>query len=913
MILKDLRKSRVFKKDKLKIVLVSYFILTFSGLVFLGTLFFQTSFWDNKKNDFIKRIHLNGVYNYKYIPNIIYSTITNFTGKIETINININQKNKLILEKNRKEKIFNSDVIFETAKANLTDSKGKRYSTDIRLKGDRPIHYNNIETSSYKVNLDKNNFIYGMKSFSIQKPRIRNYINEWIFHELSGELNLVKLKYEFINLKINGEDKGLYVVEEGFSNNLIERNSRRAGPIFGLHEDFPYGSFKEAKLDPYQKKYWTKSSNLDLYLIAKNKILDFKERNKTINGVLDIKKWADYFALCDLLYTHHGYVPKSVKFYYNPVSALIEPIPFDGHKMPGYNYHKVIDEVYNKRTVFDRVFLPDKWFKNFFLENNGEINTIFFTEYLKSLEKITDSKFIDNFLEKKIKHINQINAKIYLDSFVLDYPTTRSDGIGIYYFDKNEIYNRATFLKSRFSPILQEIFVEDTSEYLSISNKSYINERLAVKEIHCDKKLNGKFTNHNILVDENVKFGEQKIKKPKIYDQDNNKILLICKSLLLEDKINNKIYKKQIDINFKAKKNDTFESKNFLKYFSINKNFLFLKNNNTIINENIYIPPFYTVILKQGQKINLIDNAFIFSDSNFIAKGTSENKISILGTKDNFGGGIIIRNSDNNEFKFVEFQYLKGLDFLNKTEGFNLNPNGYIQTLKKDDSENIYINKFISNPDYSNYNFEYRIYGALNFYNSKIKLNNLAFKNIASEDALNIINSKFTVNNCEFLNIFSDAIDVDFSQGKILNSKFKYILNDAIDLSGSTVSIKNIDSSFVEDKTISSGENSKANISNLIVNKAFIGIANKDGSEITAYNIILNDVEVPFTAYIKKPAYNKSKMSAKKIKIINSRIDYLISKDQILILENKKKRKNLSNKKILKIIYEQDKTLLNKI
>ena len=41
-----------------------------------------------------------------------------------------------------------------------------------------------------------------MKSFSIQKPRIRNYINEWIFHELSGELNLVKLKYDFIDLKI---------------------------------------------------------------------------------------------------------------------------------------------------------------------------------------------------------------------------------------------------------------------------------------------------------------------------------------------------------------------------------------------------------------------------------------------------------------------------------------------------------------------------------------------------------------------------------------------------------------------------------------------------------------------------------------------------------------------------------------
>ena len=97
---------------------------------------------------------MNGVYNYKYIPNIIYLIITHSRGKIETLNININQK-QANFRKNRKEKILNRDLVFETAKANLTDSNGKRYSTDIRLKGDRPIHYNDIETSSYKVNLDK--------------------------------------------------------------------------------------------------------------------------------------------------------------------------------------------------------------------------------------------------------------------------------------------------------------------------------------------------------------------------------------------------------------------------------------------------------------------------------------------------------------------------------------------------------------------------------------------------------------------------------------------------------------------------------------------------------------------------------------------------------------------------------------
>ena len=79
-------------------------------------------------------------------------------------------------------------------------------------------------------------------------------------------------------------------------------------------EDFSYNSFSDAKLDPYQKNYWSKPENIDLYLVAKSKLLDFKNKNKPLHEILDVKKWANYFAICDLLYTHHGYAPKSVKF-----------------------------------------------------------------------------------------------------------------------------------------------------------------------------------------------------------------------------------------------------------------------------------------------------------------------------------------------------------------------------------------------------------------------------------------------------------------------------------------------------------------------------------------------------------------------------------------------------------------------
>ena len=87
---------------------------------------------------------------------------------------------------------FENIIILETTRKKATEAgalqildniptveaeffKNKKLSGDIRLKGDRDVHYADKEKSSYKVELNKNHYINGMKKFSIQKPRIRNY------------------------------------------------------------------------------------------------------------------------------------------------------------------------------------------------------------------------------------------------------------------------------------------------------------------------------------------------------------------------------------------------------------------------------------------------------------------------------------------------------------------------------------------------------------------------------------------------------------------------------------------------------------------------------------------------------------------------------------------------------------------
>jgi hypothetical protein len=103
----------------------------------------------------------------------------------------------------------------------------------------------------------KNNRIWGLEEFSIQKPITRNYTYEYLFHKFLEEAGLLSLKYFFVNLYFNDENRGLYAVEESFSKELLERQKKRNGPIFGLDEEIS-NVYPNVHYDLYSSKFWLK-------------------------------------------------------------------------------------------------------------------------------------------------------------------------------------------------------------------------------------------------------------------------------------------------------------------------------------------------------------------------------------------------------------------------------------------------------------------------------------------------------------------------------------------------------------------------------------------------------------------------------------------------------------------------------
>ena len=111
-----------------------------------------------------------------------------------------NQRDQVIKETKDKGRVDNITFKFNEYKAKLNVS-GKKIPVKIRLKGDRQIHWKDKKKSSYRIKIRGKNRFNGLKEFSLQKPRARNYIYEWIFHELNSETkDTISLKYEFFEL-----------------------------------------------------------------------------------------------------------------------------------------------------------------------------------------------------------------------------------------------------------------------------------------------------------------------------------------------------------------------------------------------------------------------------------------------------------------------------------------------------------------------------------------------------------------------------------------------------------------------------------------------------------------------------------------------------------------------------------------
>ena len=95
----------------------------------------------------------------------------------------------------------------------------------------------------------------------------------------------------------------------------------------------------------------------------------------------------------DLTGSYHGSLAKSVKFFYNPTTALFEPIGYDLHKGAGiFSNFILIDFLQEANVECSYICDHKEWFYRFLKLENGELNYLFLEKYIKYLTEFSDEK-----------------------------------------------------------------------------------------------------------------------------------------------------------------------------------------------------------------------------------------------------------------------------------------------------------------------------------------------------------------------------------------------------------------------------------------------------------------------------------------------------------------------------------------
>jgi hypothetical protein len=469
----------LFNKKVALLLGIFLLIIIFMGGILSGLLF--SKFFGSIDNPSQKTIQLMHALGFKALKDIrtrfegikkenIRIPINYFKGKFSNpkqLYIDTDFKDYKTLEYKRQQALelgflHSSEEDFVPAIIRLED---KELNAKIRLKGDLPDHFEG-DKWSFRIKIKGDNTLFGLESFSIQDPGTRNYLNEWVYHQILKKEKILHLKYEFIEVIFNGDNKGIYALEEHFDKQLMTSNKLREGVIIkfnenevweeildqGVQSELDY--FYTAEILSFQNKTVSENPILsDQFKTARNLLDGFRKKLFTTEEVFNVEKLAKSLAINTLIGSSHGSRWHNVRFYYNPLTSKLEPIGWDQYA--GGNSWDILNEYISQED--DLIF----WWDLLFEEET------FKQKYFQELERLSNESYLDElFLELK-SEIEENTNILRKDDF-------------LYYFSKEPYYRNQKQIKERLK-YFQELSNEDTKSIkldnfiLSNTNLSELN------------------------------------------------------------------------------------------------------------------------------------------------------------------------------------------------------------------------------------------------------------------------------------------------------------------------------------------------------------------------------------------------------------------------------------------------------
>ena len=784
--------------------------------------------------------------------------ISNYSNSIganpEKISIEIRQKDFKFLEKTRETALERNLIINnidgEFVPATL-EYQGKKMQIKLRLKGHMTDHLQDNKWS-FRIKVEDKNSFMGMKRFSIQHPGTRGYVYEWIYHELMKRENIITLRYKFINISINGRDWGIYAVEESFDKELLENNNRKKGPIIRFDPDLywvdrynevlhkkptaEFASYYSANLEVFEENEVINDSLQKNYYLKALALVDgLRNKKLSVDQVFDLERLAKFHAITDLVGGEHSLDWSDTKYYYNPVTGKLEPISYESftdfplREIAGTYKYVELDS--SKENY-------DDWHTALFS------NPVFFKEYVKNLERVSDKKYLDVFFKSINKELNSNLSILYKE-----FPYKKFDKES--YYENQEIIHKILSPPQTFYSYFKHCLNNQISlqiggieslpveiKSISIGNK---NSLPLVPIILPSKQRNAAVTFKDYLfpIPTNMVWNDTLMHTLKINysilgssvtQQTNVFPFPHTDTEFIADDLHNR----------KGNESDF----PFIKVDEATKSII-LKEGKITLNKDLIIDKGYTVYGNPNLIIDLINHSKIISYSPFIFKGRDDEPITIE-SSDSTGQGFEFINAPKSIFENVIFKTLP-----------KVNDNQWARS------------------------------GYITFYESNVTFKDCNFFNSKSECALTLIRSNFTLKECSFGKMNNSALNVDYSEGEINNCAFENCNYNAIVIIKSVVKFKSIFVKGVNNNALSIEEGSQILGEDIRIKDSKIALSAEGLTNIDLKTLSITNSQFGIIAYKNKAGYGFPTINITKLDLSNVKQNYLKEAKAIISINNK--------------------------
>ena len=588
------------------------------------------------------------------------SELSHISFSPEVLELQINKENYQRIRQKR-ERALEAGLLF-TSKADLVPADMRIdknvFPIDIRLKGDLLDHIRG-DKWSYRIQLKQDELWRGMSVFSIQNSAARSHLAEWYMHQLFRLEGLMSTQYDFVEVQENGQGKGVYAYEEHFTDDLLVAHKKPIGPIL-KHNDDAYWNNVQKDVKPF---HWTKAAEIELFNTnhngdaefmesfeyAKSMLHGFLNADYAASEVFDIDKMAKYYALMELSHGFHSQQITNIRFYYNPLSAKLEPIAFDcfGVELPtvtedwaaageGINPKVKPLEGYPYGGVYMHKLFQDK---------------LFFARYMSYLSQFTKADYLTQRFKLLEPYVKERESFIQQD-----------DEYKAYQFSVENVFRKAGFTRKKIEPL------PDYS--LKVMTRNHSTQNLVVQSFHYfPMELIGFGTKGQLLdtlarrvfleaynIDTTQELYE--LRNTQDYDQLFYTVLGIDTFFVAPIRINN-----VPDVQFKADDSSLSRIQDSHSIL-IEADVLSFTEDQINIDEPLIIPSGITVSFKAGQRIRFLNAGCLISKSPIRAKGTSEKPIEFIGQA-KAGQAILLTDNvqGSSVFEHCKFKSLSSMSY----------------------------------------------------------------------------------------------------------------------------------------------------------------------------------------------------------------------------------------------------------